>query len=524
MANTRSDTERVRLLGQLDLGAAVEVATGEELWSTQRKIATAVSQFRSKVAVPSCNASGKTWLAARLALAFYNSFTPGTPCVQCDPTGKRGGCRGGKVITTSSKESHLRDNLWGEIRAAAPKMRDRGVILPGRLFEADLRYENVPGAHFIIGQSAASAEGMQGYHAAHKLIIGDEATSVDDDVQLAITRLLASSDSRILLIYNPTTPDTYASRMAHSGSFELIKITAWDTPNLSGEHVPTGSNLISQNFLDDLELQGMGPGTFEWRTSIEAEDWDLGDDILIPNDWYTRARIPNGILGTGMRQIGVDIASYGSDENAIAVRDGIQLIEMRPFPSMQTSMFVQGPVTAAVLDINPDILVFDADGVGAGAVGYFEDLQQIMRPGAQVIGFRGGKSVNTRYINQRSYWYWMLRRRLEAQQMKFGINDPKLQEQLVDLHYTVTQSGDIRVETKQEMRKRGKKSPDRADAVMYAFAFADLLLPPPTGTGRRAEQTFGVKDVSDEAMWKRVQAGFGRKASVNPVTGVSDSY
>ena len=521
---TTSETERVRFLGQWDLGAAIEVGTGEELWSTQRDIATAISQFRAKVAVPSCNASGKTWLAARLAIAFYNAFTPGTPCVQCDPTGTRGGCRGSKVITTSSKESHLKDNLWGEIRAALPKLRERNVIIPGHIYEADMRLENIPGAHFIIGQSASSAEGMQGYHAAHKLIIGDEATSVDDDVQLAITRLLASSDSRILLIYNPTTPDTYASRMAHSGGFETITIDAWSTPNFTKEHVPEGSNLISQNFLDDLEAQGSGPGTFEWVTSVEARDWDLGDDVLIPAEWYKRAERVSPILGTGTRQLGIDIASYGSDENIIAVRDGSQLVDMRYFPAMQTSMFVQGPVTAAVLDYDPDVLVFDGDGVGAGAVGYFEDLQHIMRPGAQVIGFRGGKSVNQRYINLRSCWYWMLRRRFEAQGIDIAVNDAKLLDQLTTIHYTVTDAGDIKVEGKKEMRKRSKKSPDRADGLMYAFAFADLLLPPSDGPKDRSERTFGVTDNSESAMWARIKERQTQHRTLNPVLGAPDDW
>jgi len=524
MRATTSETERVRLLGQMDLGASIEVGTGEELWSKQRQIATACSQFRAKVAVPSCNASGKTWLAGRLAVAFFNAYTPGTPCVQCDPTGTRGGCRGAKVICTSSKEGHLRDNLFGEIRHNYPKWRDRGVVIPGRLFEADLRLENIPGSHFIIGQSASSAEGMQGYHQAHKLIIGDEATSVDEDVQLAITRLLASADSRILLIYNPTTPDTYASRMAHGGGYELIKITAWDTPHFTKEHVPEGSNLISPAYLQDLRDQGDGEGTFTWTTSVEAEDWDLGDDVLVPAKLYDRALVEQRTLGTGQRQIGVDIASYGSDENVIAVRDGIQLVDLIPIPAMQTSSLVQGPVTKAVLDWDPDVVCFDADGVGAGAVGYFEDLQYIMRTGATVIGFRGGKAVNQRYANLRSCWYWMLRRRLESQSFQIAVNDPKLREQLTDIHYTVTATGDIQLETKKQMRARSKKSPDRADAVMYCYAFADLILPPAHDRGDASERVFGVTDNSEEAMWRRIKERQSRHRATNPVLGAPDDW
>src|SRR5574341_527084 len=124
MRTTDAD-QRLMLLGKLDLGAAVEVMSGEELWGKQRQIATALSRPRAKVAVPSCNASGKTWEAGRLALAFYKAYSPGAPCPSCDPTGKHGGCRGSKIITTSSKQDHLKLNLWGEIRSAYPKILDR---------------------------------------------------------------------------------------------------------------------------------------------------------------------------------------------------------------------------------------------------------------------------------------------------------------------------------------------------------------------------------------------------------------
>ena len=520
---TKDASERVRLLGQLDLAAAAEVMTGEAFWSIQKRVGAALSVPRAKVAVPSCNASGKTWQAGRYALAFYNAFTPGTPCVQCDPTGTKGGCRGSKVITTSSKESHLRDNLWGEIRNAEAKIRARGIDLPGSLYDGDLRLTDGPD-HFILGQSSASAEGMQGYHAAHKLIIGDEATSVDSEVQLAITRLLASSDSRILLIYNPTTPDTYASTMNRSSAFTTIRISAWDTPAFTGENMPDGANLIGPAFLDDLRAQGMGEGTFEWVTSIEALDWDVGDDVLVSVLWYDRQTRDAGEYGRGTRQLGVDIAAYGSDENVIAFRDGNQILEIRTFPSMATVDFVRGPVTKAVLDFQPDIVVYDGDGVGAGAAGYFDDLKRNLRPGASVLPFRGGKaSQSARFYNQRSQWYWALRQMFESGDVIVATRDDKFRSQVTDIHYSVP-LGKIKIETKQEMKKRSKSSPDRADAVMYSFAYSEFIRAADDNV--RSTTTLadrlGLPDQSDAAMWQRVLNGHKKHPPVNPVTGVPD--
>ncbi len=506
------------MLGQSDLGLAIPVQFKANLWSVQKRIASAISVPRSKVIVPSCNASGKTMSAARIALAFYEAYTPGAPCAICG-----GPCGGGKVITTSSKHEHLRDNLWGEIRSAYKRAEDQGLEPQGNLLPADLRLEDGPN-HLLIGQSSSTAEGMQGYHAAHKLIIGDEATAVDDEVQLAITRLLATGDSRLLLIFNPTDTGTYAAKMARASNTTVIPITAWDTPNFTGEPVPPGANLITPAFLDDLKAQGMGPGTFEWVTSIEAKFWDMSDDRLIAPAWYDQAEARPPYYGT--RQIGVDMASYGSDENVIAFREGGTLKEIRPYPSMRQDSFWRGPVLSAVMDFDPDYLVYDADGVGAGVIGEAEAVHRKMRGGTQVIAFRGGKKASTQYLNARSAWYWALRRRFEHGTLMLEAKDPKLREQLLELHYSITQEGKIRVETKSEMKKRGVSSPDRADAIMYAFALAEDLPMPHDPKPKLAEETFGLTDHSEAALWERLGASTlgGRQADVNPVFGVSDDY
>lgn len=520
MQRTTDAVQRLRLLGQLDLGAAIEVAFGETLWSKQREIASKISTPRAKVAVPSCNASGKTWEAGRIALAFFNSFTPGTPCVSCG-----GPCRGSKVIATSSKEEHLKDNLWGELRNAYAVATSRGIDFPGRLFDGDLRIDDGPN-HFIVGQSSASAEGMQGYHAAHKLIIGDEATSVDDEVQLAITRLLSSGDSRLLLIYNPTTPSTYASQMARSEGVERIKITAHDTPNFTGEPCPPGANLITPEFLEDLKRMGKGPGTFEWVTSVEAEDWDVGDDALISEKWYDLRTRQGYELGRGSRQLGIDLAVYGADENVIALRDGNQLIDLKTFPSMRVDTFFETAVTESVMDWQPDILCWDGDGPGAGAHAFAEKAARHGRIGLQIIPFRGGKGVSGKFRNMRSQQYWKLRQRFEAGGIEVCVSDPKLREQLTFVHYSVTPEGDIRVETKQEMRKRGGKgSPDRGDAAMYAFAFCDeldagLVMPNESA----AEREFGVQAKTEDAMWDRLTKRYPRQRDTHPIFGVPDDW
>lgn len=528
--------DELRQLGQVDLGAWIEAARGLELWSVQEEISTELSIPRAKLAVPSTNASGKTFLAANLAVAFYDAFTPGTPCIQCDPDGTKGGCRGCKVLTTSSKELHLKDNLWGEIRMALSDLASKGIEIPGILAPADTFLYESWGNHFIRGQVATKEEGFQGYHAAHKLIIGDEATSVSPDVARGITSLLATADTRLLLIFNPTTNDTYAAQMTRASNVKTIKITAFDTPHFTKEHIPEGSNLTTPAFLEDLVEQGMGPGSYEWTTRILAEFWDQGDDSLIPEVWVQDAHARETQL-LGETALGIDLSVYGTDESTIAVRRGFNLVDLKAHPAQRVDFFINGdpsdptlsPVRRMVRDYRPWCIVFDADGPGAGAIGEFTRLHdwaiknRYMLPDSQIIPFRGGKRISDSFVNARGTWWWYLRKLFERKGISVQVLDPTLDHQLSQLKYSLTANGQIKVETKAEMKKRGESSPDRGDAVMYAFAFSGDIPNPNLSPTSFVEQAGYASDRSEAAMWRRDLDPNRRKPrEINPVTGLPD--
>lgn len=406
-----------------------------------------------------------THLAARIALAFFDAYTPGTPCVYCGPgDGTPGPCKGAKIITTSSKWEHLKNNLWGELRTAFPLIAQR-VGLEGRLLPGDLRVESAPN-HFIIGQVSNNAEGFQGYHAAHVLIIGDEATSVSEEVSQGIFGVLASGDARLLLIFNPTTPDTYAARQSMSSAVETIRITAWDTPEFTGEPKPPGAEFINDKFLEDMRAAGMGEGTYEWTTRVLAEFWELSDSALVSAEWVRNAKTNPYI--TGIRSIGVDLAPYGTSENVIAFRNGNVLEKIQTFPAMRPDLFWEGPVANAVKDFAPNYLIYDADGVGAGAIGEAMRVQRLMPPGGQVLPFRGALKTQGGYSNARAAWYWALRRRFENGNIVLACEDHEFEKQIININYSITPSGQIRVERKEEMKKRGMASPDRADGCLVA--------------------------------------------------------
>jgi hypothetical protein len=115
-------------------------------------------------------------------------------------------------------------------------------------------------------------------------------------------------------------------------------------------------------------------------------------------------------------------------------------------------------------------MAVDADGLGAGV---FDRLIELGYPAGEI---RGGKTAiePEDFVNARSEWYWNLRNRFENGEIDIDPNDEVLAKQLGDIKWKMTSNGQIQVESKDDMRKRGVPSTDRADALAYAFAYVDL--------------------------------------------------
>lgn len=476
--------------GRLDIAA--QAGFDADLWSKQKQIFRAISKPRAAVAVPSCNSSGKTASGGLLANTFYSCYEDS------------------KVITTSAREDQLRDNLWGEIRRWHSQ---RTFDFPGHMPPMGMRVQE--GARLMTGISPARPEGMKGYHSPHVLIIVDEASFLEELMAGAIATLRASGDARIILIFNPSDSNTYAADACESGAFEVIPITAWDTPHMARmsneeikerwgvdlpadrkpriEPIPRGAELMTPEYLDDLLSSGKGPGTYDWETSVEARFWAAGLDALVSRQQYDASR--NWVAVPGMKTMGVDLASYGDSESVVAVREGNKTIEMYARDGWRIDQFWHEVVGPMVERHDPRYVIWDADGPGAGS---FTDAYAVC--GARALPFRGSQPIPYNYLNMRSMHYWALHERFEYQDIVMGIDDATLRRQLTAITYQ-RRNGKIVVEQKADLRKRGVRSIDRADALMYAYSSdppADRRTLNPVD-----EVDLQHRDASDDLMWER---------------------
>jgi phage terminase large subunit len=74
-----------------------------------------------------------------------------------------------------------------------------------------------------------------------------------------------------------------------------------------------------------------------------------------------------------------------------------------------------------------------------------------------------------RFVNLKAELYWGLRMRFQQNGVA-GLSDEKTIAQLAAIRYRHNARGQVVIESKEEARKRGVRSPDRAEAVMLAYA------------------------------------------------------
>jgi hypothetical protein len=167
----------------------------------------------------------------------------------------------------------------------------------------------------------------------------------------------------------------------------------------------------------------------------------------------------------GPRLLGVDPARFGDDKTAIVERQGRVVHPVETFAKRDT-MEVAGLVKQR-LDAGIDFAFIDVVGVGAGVV----DRLREMGYAAQVIPVNAGESAldEGKYFNKRAEMYGVLREWLKEQPAQLP-DDDAVQADLCVTQYKYTSNSQYKLESKDDLKKRLGRSPDRGDAIALTFA------------------------------------------------------
>jgi len=160
--------------------------------------------------------------------------------------------------------------------------------------------------------------------------------------------------------------------------------------------------------------------------------------------------------------LGVDVARYGGDRSVIFPRQGLAAFDPLVFNGID-NVGLADQVARKCNDWDPDAVFVDA-GRGEGVI------DQLLRRGFSPIPVDfGGRPSIPRYNNKRTEMWATL-----AEAVKNGLGIPRLQELIADLcgpTYTFDNARDVMVlESKDDMRARGLRSPDLGDGLALTYA------------------------------------------------------
>lgn len=417
------------------------------LWSKQREIMESLITNRRTV-VQSCHGAGKSNAAATAAAWWIDTHPMGDAF----------------VVSTAPTYKQVHSILWEEIRKA-----HRIGKLPGKVLKSDV-WQHDNGDEVGYGRKPADqdTDGFQGLHRLYVLVILDEACGIPDQLWTAVEAITTNTDCRILAIGNPDDPNTEFAKNCRPGSgWHTIRINAFDTPNFTDEPVPDMLRplLVSQEWVEDARRR-WGEDSPLYQSKVLGEFPETSEDTLIPSSWIIAAQ-KRVLEPEKPAQLGADVARFGSDRSIVYHRQGGHVRLYRDWahaPTTETTgRIIQAIRDTAALQVN-------VDGVGVGG-GVVDQLREEGHP-VQDMQAGGKPADGKRFVNARAEWYWLLREMFDPVNEAIDIDelDDELASQLGSIRFTYDSKGRIKIESKDDMRKRGMPSPDRADGLMLAYA------------------------------------------------------
>jgi hypothetical protein len=166
--------------------------------------------------------------------------------------------------------------------------------------------------------------------------------------------------------------------------------------------------------------------------------------------------------------IGVDPSGDkdGADRTAIICRRGRKVYGLKTYRN-HTTMEICGIVTRMIRELNPIKVYIDCIGIGKGIVDRMQELGYQCVEGINVALTAHDKE---HYANRRAeLWNECLSWQVQDMPVELPDSD-ELQSDLCSVGYKYRSNGQLVIESKADLRKRGMPSCDTADALIHTFS------------------------------------------------------
>lgn len=398
-----------------------------------------------------------------------------------------------KVITTASAWRQLSKFLWPEVHKWSRRLKweaiGRDPFVPKREL-LDLSLKLATGEAFAVASD--NHDFIEGAHADHLLYVFDESKAIPEETWDAAEGAFAGAgadtpaEALALSISTPGEPQgrfyDIQKRKPGYEDWHVVVVTQADA-------IKAGR--MSKQWAEQRRRQ-WGEGSAVYQNRVIGEFASDDESGVIPLAWIEAAMarwsemrdadelVPDA-LGA-LTAIGLDVADGGADRSIMAPRYGFVVPEIRDItaPRPGETMSVAGHA-AGVLRHHGGRAVVDSVGVGAGVVSRLREMQgtgEIQRVGVEIVAFGAGEgtaatdsSGELGFVNKRSAAWWRLRELLDPESPDpIAIpDDDGLVGDLTAPRWRVMSAGRIAVESKDDIKKRLKRSTDKGDAVVMAF-------------------------------------------------------
>jgi len=421
---------------------------GIRVWGKQAEILRAAAKY-NRVTVRSGHKCGKSKAVAILALWWVAT---------------RGEAR---VVLLAPSYRQISEIVWREIKETHRAAR---MPLGGEVFtnpEQGIRWRD---GRQIFGFSTDSKERVAGF-SGNILYVLDEASGIPDEVHEVVS---TNPGGTVVMISNPTRTSGAFYDSHNQGALEHGGV--WFTVAISSEQAAAENTPIPGH-----------PGRFRYKYLansdwIEARKREFGEgspyyDIRVRGAFARQA--DNAVIAAGLvdaavkrwdstdpdgpLEVGVDVARFGADDSGIVWRRGYWASEPITIHGFDT-VAVANRVRQVCRDFRnpgekPRVKVDTSNGYGAGVADILRQDEDL-----EVVDVSAAESATDKhYVRLRDQlWFGM------GGWLKDGgaiAADKILVGELKAPTYKVDERGRQKVESKDDLKKRLRRSPDRADAL-----------------------------------------------------------
>lgn len=381
-----------------------------------------------------------------------------------------------QALITSPTFNQVKLIVWEELRKRYAKVAHR---IGGHFPKDPKTALTADNGNRIFGLSSDQPENIAGISGKNLLMIIDEGSGYDDQL-FEVIEGNAAGGAKIVAFGNPTKTSGWFFEVfrGRRGEWKKHHISSEETPNVvSGEVLIPG--LATRPWIEEMQ-QKYGPNHMShpvYSVRVAGEFAEHASNAVIGIGAVTSAQQRHATAKPdGKLRIGVDVARYGDDETVIQPVRGNYAYPCRVVHG-QDGHQVAAHVMQCVNELRDGELKVsvnvDGIGVGASTVDALNYSHAKAEGTIEVFDVQvGSASTDEDHHNLRSQLWFAIAEWLSAG----GTIPPDvdLEQELLAPVYTFDVRNRKKVESKEDIKKKIKRSPDRADALGLA-----IYHPPP---------------------------------------------